>query len=181
MRVIARLLVVTLITVSGAACAKARAATEPPMPDLIPPPPPPRVVERYPDPVPTIEPGPVQAALTSPPPSKPAAPPAAKPEPPKPEPPRVEPIPVNNPPALTLKPAPGVAAQTEASIRAMLDSAQKNLLRVNYPALDADGRAQFDIARGFMSQAFEALKSNNLAFAGKLADKAAQMAEVLVR
>ena len=176
------LLVAMLMMASGAGCAKARAATEPPMPELIPPPPPPRVVERYPEPVPTIEPSPVQAALTSPPPSKPAAPPATKPEPPKPEPPRVEPAPpATNPPALTLKPAPGVAAQTEASIRAMLDSAQKNLQRVNYPALDADGRAQFDIARGFMSQAFEALKTNNLAFAGKLADKAAQMAEVLVR
>ena len=151
------------------------------MPELAPPPPPPRVVERYPDPVPTIEPSPVQAALTTPPPKPPSAP-VAKPEPPKPEPPRVEAErPASGPPVLSLKPAPGVAAQTEASIRALLESAQRTLQRVKYAALDADGRAQYDIARGFMSQAYEALKSSNLAFAGKLADKAAQMAAVLVR
>jgi hypothetical protein len=32
-----------------------------------------------------------------------------------------------------------------------------------------------------MAQADEALKANNLAFAGKLADKAATMASILVR
>jgi hypothetical protein len=169
------------MTAPVAACAKARAATEPAMPELMPPPPPPRVVERYPEPVPTIEPSPVQAALTTPPP-KATPPPATKPEPPKPEAPRVEPEkPASSPPTLTLKPAPGVAAQTEASIRALLDGAQRNLQRVNYAALDADGRTQFDTARGFMAQAHEALKANNLAFAGKLADKAATMAAVLMR
>ena len=56
-----------------------------------------------------------------------------------------------------------------------------DLQRVNYAALDADGRAQFDIARRFMQQADDALKGGNLPFAGKLADKAATMASVLVR
>ena len=181
MRAILLLLAITLATVSGSACAKAHAATELPVPELVPPPPPPRVVERFLDPVPTIEPSPAQAALSTPPP-KPASIPAAKPEAPKPEPPPAEPAPpVANPPALTLKPAPGVAAQTEVSIRTLLDGAQRNLQRVNYAALDADGRAQFETARGFMAQALEALKANNLAFAGKLADKAAIMASVLVR
>ena len=59
--------------------------------------------------------------------------------------------------------------------------AVRDLQRVNYAALDADGRAQFDTARRFMQQAEEALKGGNLAFAGKLADKAATMASVLVR
>ena len=52
---------------------------------------------------------------------------------------------------------------------------------MHYAALDADGRAQYDTARRFMHQAEEAMKSGNLAFAGKLADKAATMALVLIR
>jgi hypothetical protein len=171
-----------LAGLSGSACAKARAATEPTMPELVPPPPPPRVVAQFPaDPLPTIEPGPIEAALVVPPTKTPPKP-VTKPEPPKVEPPRVEPErPVAGAPALTLKPAPGVAAQTEASIRALLDRAQRNLQNVHYAALNADGRAQFDTARRFMQQAEEALKANNLAFASKLADKAATMAAVLVR
>ena len=72
--------------------------------------------------------------------------------------------------------------QTEASIRvAARDRATRNLQRVNYASLNADGRAQYDTARRFMHQADEALKTSNLVFAGKLADKAATMAAVLVR
>jgi hypothetical protein len=176
------LIVLMLAALAVPACAKARASTEPVMPELTPPPPPPRVVARFPaDPVPTIEPGPAETALVVPPTKAPPKP-LAKPEPPKVEPPRVEPErPAPGAPALTLKPAPGVAAQTEASIRGLLDTAQRNLQRVNYAALNADGRAQFDTARRFMHQAEDALKANNLAFAGKLADKAATMAAVLVR
>jgi hypothetical protein len=178
------LIVVTLASV-GSACAKARATTEPVMPVLLPPPPPPRIVERFPDdPVSTIEPSPVENALTTPPARAPVRPPA-KPEPPKveppPEPPRVEAERPAGTPPLTLKPGPGGASQTEASIRSLLATAQKNLQRVNYASLNADGRAQFDTARGFMLQADEALKMSNLAFASKLADKAATMAAVLVR
>ena len=50
-----------------------------------------------------------------------------------------------------------------------------------YQTLDADGRVQDDTARRFMQQADEALKARNVVFAGKLADKAATMAAVLVR
>lgn len=182
MRVSHLLIVVALASVGGA-CAKARASTEPVMPVLVPPPPPPRMIERFPDdPVSTIEPSPVENALATPPTSKPPRPPA-RPEPPKveaaPEPARTE---LERPaaPPLTLKPGPG-AAQTEASIRSLLAEAQKNLQKVHYPSLNADGRAQYETARGFMLQADEALKMNNLQFAGKLADKAATMASVLVR
>jgi hypothetical protein len=177
------LLIVTLLLASGAACAKARANTEPIlMPELIPPPPPPRVVETVPvDPVPTIAPSPVESALATPPaPTPPPAP--AKPEPPKPETPVVLPErPAPGAPSLTLKPGPSGQAQTEASIRAHLDRALLDLQRVNYAALNADGRAQYDTARTFIQQAEEALKGANLMFASKLADKAATMAAVLVR
>ena len=141
------------------------------------------MVELYVDePVPTIEPSPVDTALTVPP-SRPAPrPPASRPEPPRPEPqPSIPERPAPAPPALTLKPAPGSETKTETSIRALMGRATRDLQRVNYAALDADGRAQYDTARRFMQQAEEALKTNNLAFAGKLADKAATMAAVLVR
>jgi hypothetical protein len=181
-RVFHLFLVVTLIGASGTSCARARANTEPVIPDLIPPPPPPRIVERFPDePVPTIEPSPVESALASLP-IKPPVRPIAKPELPKPEPARAEPErPAAVAPPLTLKPAPGVAAQTEASIRSLLENAERNLQRVPYAALNSDGRAQYDTARRFMQQAQEALKTSNLAFAGKLADKAKTMADLLVR
>lgn len=171
------------LSVSVGACAKARARTEPVMPVLAPPPPPPRIIETYhEEPVPTVEPGPVDAALITPPSRPPARPPAVRTEPPKPEPARTEPgRPTSAPPALTLKPAPGVAAKTEASIRELLGRARRDLQQVNYAALGADGRAQYDTARRFMDQAEEALKGGNLAFAGKLADKAATMGAVLVR
>jgi hypothetical protein len=152
------------------------------MPELEPPEPPPRHIEREPSPLPVMEPSLVEGALSTVPPKTPTRPIVKpEPEPPKPEPPRVEPErPVSVAPPLTLKPA-GASAQTEASIRALLDRAQKNLQLVKDTALNADRLAQFDIARRFMLQAEEALKSNNLAFAGKLADKAANMAAILVR
>ena len=183
MRVSKLILVVALVVGSAVACAKARASTEPVlMPELLPPPPPPRIVETFPvDPLPTIEPSPVESALSVPP-ERPPAPAPAKPEPPKTEPAlEVPERPAPGAPSLTLKPGPGVHAQTEASIRALLDRAVRDLQRVNYAALNADGRTQFDAARRFMQQAEEALKGANLAFAGKLADKAATMAAVLVR
>jgi hypothetical protein len=176
-------LIVTLLIASGAACAKARANTEAVLiPELLPPPPPPRIVETFPvEPLPTIEPSPVESALATPPARLPAPPPA-KPEPTKTETAPVTPErPAAGAPTLTLKPGPGVHAQTEASIRALLDRALRDLQRVKYAALNADGRTQFDTARNFIQQGEEALKTANLAFAGKLADKAATMAAVLVR
>lgn len=175
--------IVVVVIAAGTGCAKARAHTEPAIPVLTPPPPPPRVVETYVDePVPTIAPSPVDTALASPPTRPPARPANAKPEAPKPEPARTEPErPMVPPPALTLQPAPGAQTKTETSIRALMSRTVQDLQRVNYAALDADGRAQFDTARRFLSQAEESLKGGNLAFAGKLADKAATMASVLMR
>jgi hypothetical protein len=170
-------------SLTGAACAKAQARTELEMPVLMPPPPPPRMVDIYNDePVPTVEPSPVETALMTPPSKSPVRPPATRPEPPKTDPPRTEPErPMTAPPTLTLKPVPGSETKTEASIRALMERASRDLQRINYAALDADGRTQFEIARRFMQQAEDAMKSGNLAFAGKLADKAATMAAVLIR
>ena len=57
----------------------------------------------------------------------------------------------------------------------------RDIARVNVAMLSVDGRTQYDTARRFLQQADDALKSRNLVFAGKLADKAALMAAVLVR
>jgi hypothetical protein len=75
----------------------------------------------------------------------------------------------------------GANAKADQSVRILLSQAARDLGRVNYQTLDADGRTQYDTARRFMQQADEALKARNVVFAGKLADKAATLASVLVR
>jgi hypothetical protein len=181
------ILVVSSLALLAGGCAKVQANTEPAMPVLEPPPPPPRTVETYVDePVETTAPSPAETALNSPPPRpavRPQVPVPAAVTPPKPvEPPRIEPErPTTPPPALTLKPAAGGESATETSIRGLIANASRDLGRTNYTSLNADGRAQYDTAKRFMQQAEEALRGGNLVFAGKLADKAATMAAVLVR
>lgn len=173
-----RLLSLVLLAASlGACAAKAQVRTETELPLLDPPPPPPRVVAQYPD-----DPAPALVAL----PEEPAAPVRAPARQPRPEsrPAAQEPAPAGELPArlsLTLTPAPGTEAQTAAAIRDLLGRATRDLSRVNAAALNADGRAQFETARRFLQQAEEALTSGNVVFAGKLADKAATMAAMLVR
>ena len=172
-----------LLTAALTGCAaKAQVRNEVEVPLLDPPPPPPRVVVTYAEPEPPPEPPPVETAI----PAKPA------PRPPRPEQkadpvetPPAEPVAaVTKPPspaALTLTPSPGSEAQTVTAIRALMDRASRDLQRVNAGALNQDGRAQLDQARRFLQQADEALKVRNIVFAGRLADKAATMAAILVR
>lgn len=168
-----------------AGCAKPRAHVEIPLPELDPPPPPPRVVALYEpevEPPPAAEPEPVEEAEPPRPrPARPRTPPenenGTKSEPQRTEPRQRQP----GSPSLTLKPVPGSETKTEASIRALLGTTSRNLARVNVASLDNDGRTQYDTARGFLQQAEEALKSGNLVFAGKLADKAATMVAILVK
>jgi len=166
--------------VSG--CATAKAAAPAPMPTLAPPEVPPRVITEYlPDPPLPAEP--VSAGAVTPPPRsarpqrrdavRPDAPPEEPQEPPP-------PAPAPSPPSLALQ-TPGAAARADQSVRTLLAQAARDLGRVDYQALDGDGRAQYDTARRFMEQADDALKVRNVMFAGKLADKAATMAAVLVR
>lgn len=181
MRPLVPLLIVAAVLAAG--CAKAKAQVEPEMPALEPPPPPPRVVAVYEpeaEPMPAAEPEPAETTQTPRPrPNRPAnRNDAARPDPAPAQPPA---RPATPPPSLTLKPAAGSEAKTEASIRDLLGRAGLDLGRVNYNALDSDGRTQYDIARRLLQQAEEALKSRNYVFAGKLADKAATMAAVLVR
>jgi hypothetical protein len=164
----------------GACAAKAQTRTEIEMPLLEPPPPPPRVVASYP-----IEPESVPAAPVET--AAPARPPVRTPRPERPEPAQSAPEPVQDgtrtpsTPSLTLTPSPGTETQTAAAIRDLMAHAARDLSRVNQASLNADRRTQYDTARRFLQQAEDALKVRNIVFAGKLADKAATMAAVLVR
>jgi len=175
-------LIVMMTALLGACAVKAQVRAEAPMPVLDPPPPPPRVIAVYePEPEPIAITPPVEAAA-------PARPPARAPRPEqKPEPASTVPEPVESVvrpasgPSLTLTPTPGSETQTANAIRALIDRATRDLSRVNVGSLNNDGRAQYDTARRFIQQAEEALKARNVVFAGKLADKAATMAAVLVK
>jgi len=178
-----RLLPLVLLTATLTACAaKAQVRTEAEVPLLDPPPPPPRVVAAYelePEPLP-ITPA-VEPATPVRPPARPAraeqkpeaavAPPEAAEAVARPQ----------SGPSLTMTPTPGSESHTVAAIRNLLGRAARDLSRVNAASLNGDGRAQYDQARRFIEQAEDALKSRNIVFAGKLADKAVTMAAVLVR
>jgi hypothetical protein len=178
-----RVTLIVLMTASlGACAARAQVRAEAPLPSLDPPAPPPRVVASYePEPEPIAATPPVEPAA-------PVRPPVRPPRPEqKPEPAAAAPEPVENAPrpapapSLTLTPTPGTEAQTANAIRDLLGRATRDLSGVNVASLNNDGRAQYDTARRFILQAEDALKTRNIVFAGKLADKAATMAAVLVR
>ena len=175
-------LAIVLLTASLSACAaKAQVLTETPMPSLDPPPPPPRVVAAYaPEPEPVAVTPAVEPAIPARPPSRPSRP-AQTPEPAANTTETAESAARPAPPSLTLTPTPGSESQTAAAIRDLLERAKRDLSRVNSASLNNDGRAQYDTARRVIQQAEEALKARNIVYAGKLADKAATMAAVLVR
>ena len=84
------------------------------------------------------------------------------------------------PPAATLETTPAAeAGQVETVIRTELVRATADLNRIDYRALNAEARVQYDTAKRFISQAQEALRAKNLVFARSLADKAAALAAQL--
>lgn len=178
-----RIAAIAVLTASlGACAAKAQVRSEIPLPLLDPPPPPPRVVASYePEPAPIPVAPAVEPAAPVKPPARPSRP-EQKPEPAAAVPEPAESIARPGAGAsLTLSPTPGTESQTAAAIRDLLLRASRDLARVNAASLNNDGRAQYDTARRFIQQAEDALRTRNIVFAGKLADKAATMAAVLVR
>ena len=75
---------------------------------------------------------------------------------------------------------PGDDAALERSIRDLLSRASADLGRVDYGALGVDAKAQYDTAKRFIQQSYDALKARNPVFAGNLAEKAAALAAVLL-
>jgi hypothetical protein len=178
MRTAWALVVAVLLAAGGAACAKARAETivveGPPLqvPD-----PPSRVLVPVEDLVstplvPEPEPAPVAATPRTPP--RPTA--EAKPQP--------APQPVVAPPPVAeprdLRTASPTNTDSERSVRELLARAARDIVRVEYSRLSADGRAQYDQSKRFSAQAEQALKERNLIFAATLADKAATLATELL-
>jgi hypothetical protein len=180
-------------------CARLHARTEPISPPLEVPSPPPRVIT-------ATETAPLEATATVPSATTAADPPAAAVQPPadvgarrpprtaapvaatpdaradKPEgttPPPPRPAAANNPPAPTLQTTTKVV-EAEQKVRATIAQASRDLGRIEPKTLNAEAKAQFDIAKRFVEQAVEAVTAKNFVFAGQLADKAANLAALLV-
>ena len=183
MRRLATLLVLSVTTLAGAACAGAKAQVQ--IPDQVPlamPAAPPHVVvpappEAPPAPVvetPTPQVNPPAASggpprtRTEPPPARPAPPPATPP---------ATPTPVTSAPT-PLEAAPN-QGELEQRARGLLASAERTMEKIDYKALGPDGRAQYDTAKRFIKQADEALKAKNIVYAWQLADKANTIATLL--
>lgn len=171
-----------------AGCAKAQARTADGAP-LEMPVPPPRILAPVEEPpvatVEPVEPAPSPPRVNPRPVSRGRSEPPQKPEA------TAEPAAaqVATPPAETTVPAeparllraPGASAAA-AGVRQRLTVAQRNLRRVDYRKLSADGRAVYDQSKRFAQQAEQALTDQNLPFAATLADKAATLsAELLGR
>ncbi len=178
-----------LLALAVAGCSRAHAKTSPPSPPLDVPSPPPRAVEttdaEAPPPVPLPQ-EPARNAPARPRPTPPREQP--RPEPPRTEPPKPEPPPIEapkpeeapKPPPTTLQTIPTTAeGEVERGIRATLQRATGDLNHVDYRALNADARNQYDTAKRMMRQADDAIRAKNLVFAKNLADKAAALAAQL--
>lgn len=159
-------LLLCLPALFAAGCAHAAAKTTPDTPGLDMPAPPPRDVEpaevETPAPVPLV----TEPARNTPVRPRPTPPPRSEPKPdlPKPEPapaPAVEPPkPADEPvkPPTTLQTTPATAeGELERGVRASLQRATADLNRVDYRALNADARTQYDTAKRFMRQADDAI------------------------
>ena len=175
-----------LLVMTASGCARARASTVPAAvpevpevtggPPLDVPAPPPRVVLplavefEAPEPAPTPE-----DPRPTPPRQRGATTPADAPAPSGPtavdEAPRQPSLP---PPAsATLQTTPAAEqGEVERAIRTTMARASAGLDRIDYRALNADARMQYNTARRFIEQAEEAIRIKNLPFAKNLADKA---------
>ena len=83
-------------------------------------------------------------------------------------------------PAATLQTTPAQQEpEVEARIRSVLARATSDLNRVDYGRLSTTLKAQYDLAKRFVSQAEDNIRSRNFVYAGTLADKAAELAAQL--
>ena len=172
-------LLLCVIVAAASGCARARASTVPGGPPLDMPAPPPRVVvplaveAEVPEPPPTVREEPPR------PPARPRPTPAEAPPRPPEVPKAVEEAPrTAQPPVLQTTPA-AEQGEVERAIRATMARAATDLSRVDYRALNAGARTQYDTAKRFIEQAEDAIRMKNLPFAKNLADKAAVLATQL--
>ena len=181
------LVALPVLLLSG--CTHAQAKTAPDAP-LEMPAPPARDVEPAdtgtPAPMPLVQ----EPARSAPPRPRPVVPPPPRTEPAKPDAPKPEPAPAAEPPKpvvedppkppTTLQTAPAtVEGEVERAVRTTLTKATADLNRVDYRALNADARTQYDTAKRFIDQSDEAMRAKNLVLARNLAEKAATLAAQL--
>jgi hypothetical protein len=179
-----------VIGLGAVSCAHGQAKTLVELPPLAMPEAPPRVIEAT-----EVQPPPVVSLPDEPRtnlPPRPAPPRADAPratEPPKSDQPATtttEPSrPADEPPRsnapTTLQTTPTQReGEMERRIRILIAQAMNDLNRVNYQALNADARNQYDTAKRFAIQAEDAVRARNLVFASNLADKAAGLAAQLL-
>lgn len=184
------LLLVLLLLAVASGCARARARTMPEQPALEPPPPPPRLVQ--PMDFEAAERAKAAGAATEGTDPSEVKPPASdrprertKPDVSKEAPPSKD-VTEAKPPepgkSVVLETtAPGAQGEVERKVRALLSQARNDLDNVDYQLLNADGRTQYNTSKRFIEQAEQALADRNLVFAGKLADKAATLARLLLK
>ena len=176
------LVALAAVAASGAACARARAETVPDGPPLATPAPPPRVlapveevlVEATPLPDPPVEPPRETSTTNRPAPRRPAVADTQKPT----EPPAPVAAPVAAETAVRT-PAPNPAE--EKKISDVIARATRDLGNVDYRGLSENGKAQYDESKRFAELAASAVKERNYPQAATLADKAATIADQLLR
>jgi hypothetical protein len=71
------------------------------------------------------------------------------------------------------------AAAEERKVRDVMARATRDLNRVDYQKLSAEGKSQYDQSKRFSEQAEQAIKDRNYVYAMTLADKAATLAAEL--
>ncbi len=173
-----QLLLILLLAMGLAGCTKTQAKTPLPPPALTTPDPPDRVI------VPSSIPDPIEPAPAPPPapaaPARPRETPAARPERTTP-PPAPSPAPVAEPPAPPILQTTSNPGEVEQRALALIETAQRDLDRINPGQLTSSARAQYDTAIGFIRQAKDALKVKNVVLARDFADKAAALASQLRR
>jgi hypothetical protein len=178
-RLLPRVSLVLLLAALGA-CGKTHAKT-PAIAGLDTPAPPDRVIVPIVLPEP-IEPAPAPAAPAQPAPARPRENPPPRSVSPAPPPAVAPPQPAEQPAA-----APPVLqtttnpAQVANHAKSLIAAAQRDLDRLTPAQLTPNARAQYDTAKGFIRQAEDALKVNNVVLARELADKAAALASQLRR
>jgi len=169
-------------------CAKTQAATVPDGPPLAVPAAPPRVLappadeplaENPPEPQPAATPPPTNASQPPRPRPRPATtvtPPVEEPKPA--ETPATPPVTAEAP---VVRPVPTPAdTAAERRIRDGMRKARTDLDRVDYQKLSANGKLQYEQAKGFIEQTERELKDRNYAFLTTIVDKAAQIATELL-
>jgi hypothetical protein len=170
------------------ACAAPRAA--PTREPLVVPPPPPRMIAPLPEKVPDLPAPPEEPVPPLPRVARPA-PPRAEPkaQPAEPVAPVADPAATGAPEALPppptepelRKPETQDDARAHQRVRDLLERAARTLGRVDYRALAAPSRQQYDMGKRFMEQSEEALKARNYTAALLMAEKADTIASELAR